>query len=82
VAVRMPDDQLTSVEMEAIAVVVARLARGRGPWFDAEATAVRFGMVAVRESLEGGPPCVAALKVTLRLNRPRPTRGPNSSIDS
>ena len=40
------EQQLTPQEMEAIATVVAHLARGRGKWFDAEATAVRFGKVA------------------------------------
>jgi len=39
-------DDLSREEMEAIATVVTRLARGRGKWFDAETTAVRFGKVA------------------------------------
>jgi hypothetical protein len=42
----MSDDRLTDQEMEAIATVVARLARGRGTWFDAEAAARRFASVA------------------------------------
>lgn len=40
------EQQLTAQEMEAIATVVARLVRGRGKWFDPEATAVRFGKIA------------------------------------
>ena len=39
-------DDLSREEMEAVATVVARLSRGRGKWFDAEATAVRFAKVA------------------------------------
>jgi hypothetical protein len=38
----MPDDQLTPEEIADIAAVVARLARGRGAWFDADAAADRF----------------------------------------
>jgi hypothetical protein len=34
--------------MEAIATVVARLGRGCGSWFDAQATAIRFRRIAER----------------------------------
>jgi hypothetical protein len=39
---------LTDSDLTAIAEVVARMSRGRGSWFDAEAEALRIAKVAQR----------------------------------
>jgi len=61
--------QLTRQEMEAIATVVARLSRGRGKWFDAEATAVRFGKVALQNLGFRAQVIDAAAKVRAKVSR-------------
>ena len=65
----MPDKALTSEDLSAIATVVAHLARGRGKWFDAEATAVRFGRVA--ESNLGFRSQVMDTAAKVRANEPQ-----------
>jgi hypothetical protein len=62
-------DDLTHEEMEAIATVVARLARGRGDWFDAEAAARRFASVARRNDGFMDQVKDAAVKVRAKASR-------------
>ena len=60
---------LSREEMEAIATVVARLARGRGTWFDAMGTVIHFGKIAEQNLGFRSQVMDAAAKVRTRSSR-------------
>ena len=63
------EERLSAQQMEATATVVARLGRGRGKWFDAEATALRFCKVAEQNLGFRGQVMDAAKKVRGKATR-------------